>query len=206
MLAQGRGELAWTYAWVPLMECYHGVLSMDHRLSGSLTIGDDRVDLDGGRGYLEKDWGKSFPAGWIWMQTNHFNQPRTSLSASIAIIPWLRGSFAGFIIGFWHAGRLYRFATYTGARVTRLTIDEQTIAITITGKREILDVTVERTGTTPLPSPEDGAMTGRILESHTARATVTLTATGTGQVIYAGTGRHCGFDIGGAVENIPLIP
>ena len=35
------------------------------------------------RGYIEKDWGKAFPHSWLWLQTNHFTQPGTSLSASV---------------------------------------------------------------------------------------------------------------------------
>ena len=30
-----------------------------------------------------------FPQAWVWMQTNHFEQPRISLTASVAIIPWM---------------------------------------------------------------------------------------------------------------------
>ena len=44
----------------------------------------------------------------------------TSLTASVAIIPWLRGAFPGFIVGLRHDGQLYRFATYTGAAIERL--------------------------------------------------------------------------------------
>ncbi|HSN94631.1 MAG TPA: hypothetical protein VLR89_06170, partial [Anaerolineaceae bacterium] len=31
------GIMGW-YAWVPRMECYHGVLSFSHSLQGSLTL------------------------------------------------------------------------------------------------------------------------------------------------------------------------
>ncbi|MCW5857485.1 MAG: hypothetical protein KIS63_04285 [Caldilineales bacterium] len=27
---------------------------------------------------MEKDWGQSFPAAWVWMQTNHFGAAGTS--------------------------------------------------------------------------------------------------------------------------------
>ena len=36
-----------------------------------------------------------------------------------AIIPWLGSTFWGTIVGLWHEGRLYRFATYTGAKMER---------------------------------------------------------------------------------------
>jgi hypothetical protein len=84
------------------MECYHGVLSFDHGITGQLTVNGEIFDFNGGRGYIEKDWGQAFPKAWIWMQSNHFEQPGTCLTASVAIIPWLRSAFSGFVVGLWH--------------------------------------------------------------------------------------------------------
>ena len=120
------GIMGW-YAWIPGMECFHGVISLDHRISGQLSINGNKKDFSGGRGYTEKDWGRSFPRAWIWSQTNHFPHPETSLTASLAIIPWIRRPFPGFIVGFRHGGRLYRFATYTGARVEQLELTEDEV-------------------------------------------------------------------------------
>ena len=119
---------------VPLMECYHGVLSFDHAIRGALAVDGERIDFTGGRGYIEKDWGKAFPRGYIWMQTNHFEQPGASLSASVALIPWVRTAFRGFIVGFWHDGTLYRFATYTGADVERLELTDTHVIWTLAGE------------------------------------------------------------------------
>ena len=56
------GVMGW-YAWVPQMECYHGVLSFSHALQGTLTLNEKTMDFSGGRGYIEKDWGQSFRGG-----------------------------------------------------------------------------------------------------------------------------------------------
>ena len=109
------GVMGW-YAWVPGLECYHGVVSLNHALQGKLTIHNEAVDFNGGSGYIEKDWGQSFPSAWVWFQSNHFDHPATCITASVATIPWMRSAFEGFIVGFWHSGKLYRFATYTGAK------------------------------------------------------------------------------------------
>ncbi|MEZ4893124.1 MAG: tocopherol cyclase family protein [Saprospiraceae bacterium] len=37
-----------------------------------LTINGEELDFTGGKGYMEKDWGRSFPSAYFWMQTNHF--------------------------------------------------------------------------------------------------------------------------------------
>ena len=54
------GIMGW-YSFVPFMECKHGVVSMFHSLKGGLQIGDRYVDFNDGTGYIEKDWGRSFP-------------------------------------------------------------------------------------------------------------------------------------------------
>ena len=70
------GIMGW-YSFVPFMQCYHGVVSMNHQLKGQLEIGGQQVSFDGGKGYVEKDWGRSFPSSWIWMQGNQFeDQPK----------------------------------------------------------------------------------------------------------------------------------
>jgi len=71
------GAMGW-FAWVPRMECYHGVVSMDHRIQGRLKMDDREVDFSDGRGYIEKDWGQHFPSAWIWGQSNHFDREGVS--------------------------------------------------------------------------------------------------------------------------------
>lgn len=116
------GIMGW-YAWVPLMECYHGVVSFGHSLLGSLDVDGRAVDFDGGRGYVEKDWGRAFPSGYVWMHSNHIEgHPDASLVASVAIIPWLRSSFRGFIVGLRTAEGLQVWATYNGTRERHLRI------------------------------------------------------------------------------------
>ena len=69
---------------------------------------------------MEKDWGSSMPSSWIWMQTNHFDEEEVSLFGSVAKIPWLRSYFTGYIFGFYYKGHLYRFTTYTGTKIEKL--------------------------------------------------------------------------------------
>ena len=98
------GAMGW-YAFVPFMECYHAVLSFDHTIEGILNVNGRSIDFTGGKGYIEKDWGRSFPKYHLWLQTNHFDNPGTSLMVSIANIPWLGSYFDGFIAGFLHDNR-----------------------------------------------------------------------------------------------------
>jgi tocopherol cyclase len=201
------------YALAPFMECYHGVLSFDHEISGTLTVDGGALDFHGGRGYIEKDWGQAFPKAWIWMQSNHFEWPGTCLTASVAIIPWLGGAFPGFIVGLWHGGRLYRFATYTGAALERLDVEDTHVTWRLSGRTgpdktpHRLEIVAWRAKGGLLHSPERVAMLQRVLESLTARLDVRLLALtgGQEQTLFEGTGRHAGLEIVGPIAEIQRL-
>ena len=167
------GIMGW-FAWVPRMECYHGVLSFDHPLEGSLTLNGQTMDFTGGRGYIEKDWGQSFPAGWVWFQSNHFGSVRACITASVAIIPWLGSAFRGFIVGLWLDGKLYRFATYSGARLESLKILDEHVEWVLRDSHYRLHLTASRAQGGLLRGPTRLDMGQRVLE--TLNATVIGTA------------------------------
>jgi len=195
------GIMGW-YAYVPFMECYHGVLSLDHAVDGTLRIREQIVDFSGGRGYIEKDWGKSFPRGWVWMQTNHFAEPGTCLTASAARIPWLGTAFPGFIAGLWHQDRLYSLATYTGAALTRLTVTDTLVQMDVQDSRHRLELEAKRRKGGVLHAPSRAAMIQRLMESLTAEVSVRLLDRRTGREIFSGTGRNTGLEVGGEFDSI----
>lgn len=53
------------FRFLPGMECSHGVLSMGHPLSGSLTLNGEVLDFTDGTGYIETDRGRSFPSAYL---------------------------------------------------------------------------------------------------------------------------------------------
>jgi tocopherol cyclase len=197
------GIMGW-YAWVPFMECYHGVISFDHGLDGDLRMGDQQCDFTGGRGYIEKDWGRSFPSAWIWTQTNHFKHAHTCLTASIAIIPWLGNAFPGFIVGLWHNGQLYRFATYTGAHTRVLDIGTDRVRWQIANRRYTLEITAYRAQGGLLKAPTPSGMNRRIAETLDARVSVRLSQRSSrgNLILFEGEGRNAGLEAVGDLTRL----
>ncbi|MBI9098903.1 MAG: hypothetical protein JEY91_10530, partial [Spirochaetaceae bacterium] len=106
------GIMGW-YRYVPAMECYHGVVSSGHKLDGDLFYNNETLNFHDGSGYMEKDWGTSFPSSYIWMQSNSFKEEDHSFMLSVARIPWFGSSFRGFL-GFLDLGsKIITFSTYT---------------------------------------------------------------------------------------------
>lgn len=204
------------YRFAPFMQTYHGILSLDHEIMGSLIINGVEVDFSGGRGYIEKDWGKTFPRAYIWMQSNHFPENGVSLTASVATIPWLTGWFRGFLAGFLVNGNLYRFATYLGSKINQLSVSDQYVIWNLQGSRGsaprgkfhtcCLEIKAKRGRGGLLSSPELDGMTPRILESLTGEIEVALTGmdkNSQGQeIIYQGTGICAGLEVAGSIGEI----
>ncbi|HZL09470.1 MAG TPA: tocopherol cyclase family protein [Prolixibacteraceae bacterium] len=192
------------YTFVPFMECYHGILSMDHAIQGSLEINNTTIDFTGGRGYVEKDWGHSFPSAYIWMQSNHFSETGISLNASVAKIPWLGSSFVGFIAGIYLNRQLIQFTTYNSTKLIRSLATKETVELFMENKKYRLEIVVTRNHATELASPIAGFMDGRISESMTSNLEVKLTNRKTGETVFADTGRCAALEVAGAIDEITL--
>jgi tocopherol cyclase len=215
------GIMGW-YSFVPFMECYHGIVSLDHSIEGSLTIEGKTVDFTNGRGYIEKDWGISFPRGWFWMQSNHFFEQKNdknveniqnavdegnpdnggkgvSLIASVAHIPFLGSYFIGYIVGFWFKNKLYRFATYTGAKM-KARLDGNHIELKFKDGQYLLEIEATKAGTGNLVAPLQGEMTGKVSESLQAVLHVRFFHKDT--LIFEGQGRNAGLEAAGDIEQL----
>jgi tocopherol cyclase len=192
------GIMGW-YAWTPRMECYHGVVSLNHAIQGKLTIKQQEIDFTQGNGYTEKDWGQSFPSAWVWFQSNHFDQPAVCITASVATIPWMRSTFQGFIVGFWYASKLYRFATYTGAKSERLEIGLAQIDWVLSSRQYRLELHAERTQGGLLRGPTKVEMGKRVNETLLATVDVRL-STSSGETVFSGQGRNAGLEVNGELK------
>ncbi|MGO4993997.1 tocopherol cyclase family protein [Jeotgalibaca porci] len=126
-----RPTIMGPFAYIPKMECYHGVTSMNHYLDGSLEINGRIVAFSNGKGYIEKDWGTKFPKNYVWLQSNHFEEPDTSLFFSMAYIPFYVRDFLGFISNIQVNGKEYRFATYNNSKIKLSLPYDDTVLVTM---------------------------------------------------------------------------
>ena len=185
------------FSFIPFMECYHGILSMDHSIKGELLINGEKVDFTGGRGYTEKDWGHSFPIGYVWMQSNHFSEPEISFKCSIAKIPFKIFSFNGFIAGLWLKKKLIEFTTYNFSKIKRCKINDKEVEIIIENPKHILKILVNRSKTATLAAPIQGFMDAKIDESMTSQIQVKLIEKKTKKTLFEDIGNNTGCEVAG---------
>ncbi|MBK9105972.1 MAG: hypothetical protein IPL92_15710 [Saprospiraceae bacterium] len=188
------GIMGW-YSFMPSMQCYHGVVSLHHVLEGKTSGTAGEIEWSKGVGYIEKDWGTSFPKCWIWIHSNNFkDQSPASLMASVAHIPWMGRYFPGFIVVLLAGGIEYRFATYNGSRMKCSVLEDRVVLEFRRGDLH-LSIHAFRGPTAVLRSPLTGQMTGKVNESLQARVEVALSRSG--QTIWESTGTSAGLEVAG---------
>ncbi len=192
------------YAFIPFLECYHGVLSLNHSINGYVEINGKNKDFTDGKGYIEKDWGSSMPSSWIWMQTNHFDEEGLSLFGSIAKIPWLGSYFTGYIFGLLYNDKLYQFTTYNRAKIEELDVNNKNIKIILTRKDLELQIDANRAEGVDIPAPKLGEMTNTVNESLQSEIDVKLFKKEYNEkiLLYSGTGRNAGLEFVGDLDEL----
>lgn len=197
------GIMGW-YGLVPFMECFHGIVSFGHGLSGTLEVEGTAQSFDEGKGYIEKDWGRNFPAGYIWLHSNHLeSDPDLSLIASAAIIPWLGKPFRGYIMGLKHSGRLYSWTTYNSSKEELLEVTDSAIRWKVSGKDGTLELEAQRVRGGLLHAPLRDAMHQRVEE--TLDAQIQITHTIDGKILRQGTANCGAMEVFGDIEKLLKI-
>jgi hypothetical protein len=162
------------FSYIPRMECNHHIISMNHKINGTLLINDKKIDLNEGFGYMEKDWGESFPSEYIWLQCNHFENRKVKIALSAANIPFLGFSFRGFFCSLFVDSKEYRFATYNRSKLKVNSAKDGKVSITlIKGKLE-LNISGEVDEVQSLASPKNGIMNDSIKEGLAGKISISL--------------------------------
>lgn len=115
------------FSYIPFMECNHAIISMQHTINGFVNVNNQTIHFDNDIGYIEKDWGCSFPKSYIWCQGNHFQKTNASFMFSIADIPFKLFTFKGLICVLLVNNEEFKFTTYNNAKVIECDIKEVTI-------------------------------------------------------------------------------
>lgn len=181
------------FAYIPFMECNHGVISMNSFLSGKLVINNETIDFNQGKAYLEKDWGTSFPSQYIWLQSNHFKNVNTSIMFSYATIPFIGLSFKGLIVNLIYNQKEYRFSTYNFTKIIKKDILDNSIYFILKRGQYKLHVHAKKDSEVELKSPSFGMMNQTIKEGLSGIIDIKLYKKDI--LVYKDTGYQAGIEI-----------
>ena len=181
------------FSYVPFMECNHAILSMKSDVTGFVDINNNKINFNEETGYIEKDWGCSFPKSYIWCQGNNFVNSSASFMLSIAIIPFKIFNFRGIICSLIIGDKEYRFATYNNTKIVKYDIDNNLVDIILKKGNYFLEINSKCDTSLKLIAPVKGEMKKDILESISAYISITLKKDN--KVIFSDTSKNCGLEI-----------
>ena len=197
---QRQKIMGWYYK-VPFMECYHGLVSLNHDLFGEIKMNNRSFVFDNGKGYIEKDWGKSMPSSWIWIQSNNFKKSNSSFMLSVARIPWLGFSFTGFLGFYYLNNNVVRFGTYSKAKVNLDKYETNSLHLSISLKENILEVLTLKNTSGMLKAPFNGNMNRRISEGIDATLKLKLLDKNK-NIIFEDSSQTTGLELVGSLDEL----
>ena len=181
------------FSYIPFMECNHAILSMKNEAHGLVYINNDKLNFDNGTGYIEKDWGYSFPKSYIWCQGNMFESSNASFMFSMADIPFKLFSFRGLICVLIVNNNEYKFTTYNNAKLVKYFINDSSLNITLKKGSYYLNINSLFGKNLKLSAPVKGRMEKDIFESICS--SITLTLKHNNDIIFSDTSTNCGLEV-----------
>ena len=180
------------FSYLPFMECNHAILCMKCDIKGMVKFNKNEIDLENGSGYIEKDWGCSFPKSYIWCQGNNFKNKDVSFMISVANIPFKMFDFTGVICVLKINDKEYKFTTYNNAKIINYEND-RLLNITLKKGSYEINIKSDYNEGKKLLAPVKGKMKKEILENIDASVKVILKKDN--KVIYSDISLNCGLEI-----------
>ncbi len=181
------------FSYIPYMECNHAILSMRNTINGQIKFKDNVIDFNNGIGYIEKDWGVSFPKSYIWCQGNNFLKSNASFMISVADIPFKILNFRGLICSLIIDNEEYRFTTYNNSKIVKYDIKDNFFEIELHKKSYKLNIKSQYNTSQRLVAPVKGTMNKNIFESISAKVLIELKQNE--KIVFSDISTNCGLEI-----------
>lgn len=181
------------FSYLPSMECNHAILSMQNKIDGTININNRDIKFINNNGYIEKDWGYSFPKSYIWCQGNSFQNQNASFMCSIADIPFKIFNFRGIICVLIIGEKEYKFTTYNNSKLIKYEVTKNSLNIVLKKREFYLNIKSKYDAEHKLSAPVKGKMNKDIFESISSLIEVTLS--NKNKVLFSDVSKNCGLEI-----------
>jgi len=188
------------YKYLPFLESYHEVVSLQNTLMGSLWINGKQIIFNEGKGYIEKDWGKTFPNIWLWAQCNHFKRQDVALMIGVARLPIFFNYYTSFAIPIYYKDQLEIFSNYNGAHIAKLYRYKGYVHLIVIQKSKILDIKIYGSDEVSCVTSRSSHMIRDVYACDTAK--IELSITENGKTIFEEVGTLCELEMGGNTSKL----
>lgn len=193
-----RPTIMGPFSYLKNMQCNHSIISMHHTVKGIIYLNKQKLKVKNGTGYIEKDFGTSFPKKYLWLHSNTSKvTTKISLTLSIANIPIGLFSFKGFFCTLLIDKKEYYFTTYynDSVKVTPFNNqDNSNIFITLKNKHYLLELIIIPKNGQKLVAPQLGKMIKPLKENLNTSIMLTLTDIKTKKKVHEDCLLNSGFE------------
>ncbi len=169
-----KNSMGYTY-FIPNLPCYHSVLNTVQSVSGEIQHNGVRYMLDHEMGYLEKNWGTTFPESYFWVHAIDPNNPAISLLFSRAKIVWLGKTYIKHVGYLRFDGQQIELRALKNFSVSNSNISPENRSIQIRSASAQIDLALGYGREVLFKGPKDGALSRSIAHQTDARIKVSLT-------------------------------
>jgi hypothetical protein len=169
-----KNSMGYTY-FIPNLPCYHSVLNTAQSVSGEIQYKGLCYTLDHEMGYLEKNWGTTFPENYFWVHAIDPNNPAISLLFSRAQIVWLGKTYIKHVGYFCFDGQQIELRELKNFSVSNSNLGPENRIIQIRSASAHLDLALECGSEVLFKGPKDGALSRIIQHQTDASIKVSLT-------------------------------
>ena len=188
------------FKYLPFLHSYHEVIALTHTLAGEICINGEVIDFTGGKGYIDKEWGKAYPNVWIWAQCNQFKQSDMAMMLGVMRHQLFLDYQTSFVVPIYYQGQLEVFANYNGGHIAKLYRYKGYIHIVITQKNKLLDLKIYGQDEVDLAMSRNAHMIKDVYNCMNAKIEVKLTQNG--MVLLEKTGYDVQLEIGGNTSKL----
>jgi tocopherol cyclase len=169
-----KNSMGYTY-FIPNLPCYHSVLNTAQSVSGEIKHQGQCYTLDHEMGYLEKNWGTTFPESYFWVHAVDPNNPAISLLFSRAKIVWLGKTYIKHVGYLCYDGQQIELRELKNCAVSNSNISPENRIIQIRSASAQLDLALGYGREVQFKGPKDGALSRMIHHQADAKVEVSLT-------------------------------
>lgn len=150
---------------VPGLPCYHSVLQINSSIQGIIKINNELIQLTHASGYLEKNWGTSFPEKYFWMHAQDPLNSTNQILYSQAEMRWRNKTFIKHVGFIQLNGQSFDLRKIHRKQLVCNVYNSNQLEISINHMGIVLYFDLNEPTNTSFKSPSKGKMTNKIIHN-----------------------------------------
>jgi tocopherol cyclase len=130
------------FSFLPFQHLYYAVISMQHKINGSITMNKHTFNFDNGTGFIEKTWGKYYPKSWLYIGCNTFTVPDTYFLITVSTVNLGFTKILGNVGYFYYKGKLINLGFYTKTKFTKFDHQGKILLVELTKGEHRIEITL----------------------------------------------------------------